>query len=234
MTHLTPSIKHSMTKILDTAKVSYWFMDEDGSVCCGRPLMMNGKDKMAAELIENNKRKILASGAKIFVTSCPICLKVFGEEYNLGIRVMHHSQYLLQLVKENKLKLNLTDNNIVYHDPCELGRGAGIYEEPRELIKRFNNLVSNEFEKENALCCGGSLGNTKMSHDQRNIIAKDVVLQLTSDNPDILATACPLCKKSFTYKSSVKVMDIAEIVANSISQTEPEKIISRKEALMNA
>jgi len=216
MTHLTPTIKHAMTKILDKAKVSYWFMDEDGSVCCGRPLMMSGKDKMAAALVENNKRKIQASGAKLFVTSCPICLKVFNEEYDLGIKVMHHSQYMLQLVKENRLKLKLSDKTIVYHDPCELGRGAGIYEEPRALLKRFNNVVPNEFEKENALCCGGSLGNTKLSHEQRNIIATEVVNQLTIDNPDLLATACPLCKKSFTYKSTVKVMDIAEIVAEAI------------------
>ncbi len=229
MTHLTPSIKYSMKKIFNEAKVNYWFMDEDGSVCCGRPLMMSGKNNMAKELIENNKRKIKGSGAKILVTSCPICLKVFSEEYNLDIQVMHHTQYLLQLVKQNKLNLNLSDKNIVYHDPCELGRGAGIYEEPRELLKMFNNLVSNDFEKENALCCGGSLGNTKITHEQRNKIASDAINQLTIGDPDILATACPLCKKTFTYKSPVKVMDIAEIVASAISNNVPKRRILKKE-----
>jgi Fe-S oxidoreductase len=217
MTHLTPSIKFAMKKILETAKLKYWFMDEDGSVCCGRPLMMSGKDKMAAELIKNNKNKIKISGAKLFVTSCPICLKVFKEEYELGIEVMHHSQYMLQLVKERKLELQLSGNDIVYHDPCELGRGGGIYEEPRELLKMIGNVHSNGYERENALCCGGSLGNVIMTHEQRDKVAADVIEQLTISKPDLLATACPLCKKTFAYKSDTKVMDIAEIVAAVLS-----------------
>ncbi|MCK7537706.1 MAG: heterodisulfide reductase-related iron-sulfur binding cluster [Marinilabiliales bacterium] len=58
-------------------------MDEQGGVCCGRPLMLAGRDKEARELINHNSDIIWKSGAKILVTSCPICYKVFRESYYL-------------------------------------------------------------------------------------------------------------------------------------------------------
>jgi len=216
MTHLTPSIKLSMKKILTKAGINFWFMDEDGSVCCGRPLMMSGNMNAAFKLIENNKYRILHSGANILVTSCPICLKIFKDEYKLGINVMHHSEYILQLILSKKLNISKSDLSIAYHDPCELGRGGGIYEEPRELISMTAKLLSGKYEKNNSLCCGGSLGNTVLNHQDRMKIAANVVKHLTEQNPDILITACPLCKKTFASLSQVEVMDIAEWIVHSI------------------
>jgi Fe-S oxidoreductase len=87
MTHLTPSIIVAMKKIMDSAGVKYHFMDENGGVCCGRPLMLAGRDKEARGLINHNSDIIWKSGAKILVTSCPICYKVFNESYYLETRV---------------------------------------------------------------------------------------------------------------------------------------------------
>ena len=83
MTHLTPAIKKSMIQIFDHAKLNYWFMDEDKAPCCGRPLMQAGQYDAAEKLIINNQKKILDSGAKTLVVSCPICYKVFNEDYTL-------------------------------------------------------------------------------------------------------------------------------------------------------
>ncbi len=83
MTHLTPSIKISMEKIFNAAGVDYQFIDRDGSVCCGRPLWMAGKEKQARELMEHNKKLIESANCKTLVLSCPICLKIFREEYGL-------------------------------------------------------------------------------------------------------------------------------------------------------
>ena len=72
------------------------------------------------------------------------------------------------------------------------------------------------FDDENSLCCGGSLGNMKISYKQKHKIALDAAAALTKDNPDILATSCPLCKKTLAAATETKVADIAEIVAEAI------------------
>jgi Fe-S oxidoreductase len=219
MSHLTPGITRSMVKIFRKAKVNYWFMDEDGSACCGRPQKLAGNLKAMQQLMEFNKKRIIDSGAKTLVTSCPICYKVFSEDYKLGIEVLHHTQYLIRLVEQKLLPVQADSKKVVYHDPCELGRGAGIYDEPRKLLTHVATLVSTKHEKQDSLCCGGSLGNLEIEATNRSLIAKDVVDELTKPNPDVIATACPLCKKTFIKVSSVQVLDIAELIAMSI----PEK-----------
>ena len=214
MGHLTPAVKKSMLKIMDEANVKYKFMDEDGSICCGRPVMMTGMYEAAKSLIAKNEKIILNSGARILVTSCPICFKIFKEEYALpGIEILHHTQYLLRLAEAGSLWLNHSDLTAVYHDPCELGRGSGIYKEPRKLLNSVVTTLPVEQEKENALCCGGSIGDTGLSATQRKAITSEALHVLLKPNPDILVTACPLCKKTFDSGNDVKVMDIAELVA---------------------
>lgn len=216
MTHLTPSIKKSMVRILDASGVNYNFIDSDGGVCCGRPLMLAGQDKEARELINFNSQMIRKSGARTLVTSCPICYKVFKESYYLDIEILHHSQFIKMLIDEGQLKLGFLRKNVAYHTPCELGRGSGIYEEPKEVLKYVTRLQKTDCDDENSLCCGGSLANMKISSQVRKRIAGDALSVLTKGNPDILATACPLCKKTFSHATETRVADIAELVADAL------------------
>lgn len=220
MTHLTPTIKNAMTKILDKSKINYLFIDSGGGVCCGRPLMLAGRDKKASELIEYNTNLIKNSGAKILVASCPICYKMFNENYDLqGIKVLHHTEYLLDLVKKGKIKSKGINKRVVYHDPCELGRGSGIYNEPRELLDLCGaNLVAGKNERENALCCGNSLGNLKAKNSEKDAVGMDALNELCINNPDTVITACPLCKKAFAKMRvpNIEIEDISEAVAKTM------------------
>jgi len=211
MTHLTPAIKFAMCSILDTAGINYNFIDKDGSICCGRPLLMAGKIDSALSLIKKNKQQITESGATTLVTSCPICYKIFKDEYKLSINVLHHSQYILQLIRENKIQVDASNLKTVYHDPCELGRGSGIYNEPRQLLQNVSNLISIKKEKEDSLCCGGSLGNFKLSVSEKLQISSNVIKEFELYTPDMIVTACPLCKKTFSRVSAIPVKDIAEL-----------------------
>jgi Fe-S oxidoreductase len=216
MTHLTPSIKSSMVKILNASGVNYKFIDEKGGVCCGRPLMLAGQDKEARELINYNSELIWKSGAHTLVTSCPICYKVFKESYYLDVEVLHHSQFIKKLIDEGSVKMNFLHKRVVYHSPCDLGRGSGVYDEPKEVLRHVSRLEKSNFEDENSLCCGGSLGNMKISYQKKTLIARKAAAVLTKQNPDILATGCPLCKKSFSSVTETRVADISEIVAEAI------------------
>jgi Fe-S oxidoreductase len=225
MGHLTPLVKKAMMSIMDAANVKYKFLDADGSICCGRPLLMAGMFEAAHSLILKNQQAIHASGARILVTSCPICYKMFSEEYKLyGVEVLHHTQYLLRLAEAGSLWLNHSGQSVVYHDPCELGRSSGVYKEPRKLLRRVAKVIPIEEEKEKALCCGGSLGDLSMQFRQRTAIRDAALEVLTKPSPDLLITACPLCKKTFQDGSSVKVKDIAEIVAEQMELHDREEL----------
>ncbi len=216
MTHLTPTIIAAMKQIMASAGVSYRFMDEEGGVCCGRPLVLAGRDREARELISHNSDIIRRSGAKILVTSCPICFKVFMESYHLDARVMHHSELINLLIEEGSLRLSYLNRKVAYHDPCELGRGSGIYEEPRAVISYVAQLLESQEERNYSLCCGGSLGNLTIASGSRAQIAGDALMRLTATAPDELITGCPLCKKSFVQISRTKVTDLAELVAEAL------------------
>ncbi|MDO9615599.1 MAG: (Fe-S)-binding protein [Bacteroidota bacterium] len=219
MTHLTPAIIKSMKEIFAVAGVKYWFMDEDKTACCGRPLMQVGQYEAAKKLIEHNREKIMASGAKKLVVSCPICYKVFNEDYALpGITVQHHSEFLLELMANKRLPINKLPLRVVYHDPCELGRGSGIYHQPRLLLDEYAEVIPIKNEKEAAFCCGGSLANIKIQMNERNQIRDKAMDEYLSYQPDVLATACPLCKKTFVKSRDLPVHDIAEIVCMAIRQ----------------
>jgi Fe-S oxidoreductase len=223
MTHLTPAILKSMREIFAVAGVKYWFMDEEKTACCGRPLMQVGQYEAAKKLIEHNRERILASGAKKLVVSCPICYKVFNEDYALpGINVQHHSEYLLELMANNRLPINKMPMRVVYHDPCELGRGSGIYHQPRLLLDEYAEVIPVKNEKEAAFCCGGSLANIKIQMNERNQIRDKALDEYLSYQPDMLATACPLCKKTFAKSNKLPVHDIAEIVFMAIREKNPK------------
>jgi Fe-S oxidoreductase len=228
MTHLTPAIKNSMIKILDSSGISYNFIDEQGGACCGRPLMLNGQDKEARELINFNSQMIWKSGAKTLVTSCPICYKVFKESYYLDVEVLHHTQFIKKKIDDGSLKMNFLRKKAVYHTPCDLGRGSGVYDEPKEVLRHVARLEKSKFEDENSLCCGGSLANIKISSQKKRKIATDTSLELTKNDPDILATSCPLCKKTFSCVTKTRVADISEIVAEALMQPAIEENIRKK------
>ena len=227
MTHLTPRIIKSVEKVFKAASVNYVFADRDGGICCGRPLMLAGKTSAAQETIAANKKMILESGCRTLVLSCPICYKIFKEEYGLkDIEVLHYTQYIKRLVDEGRLKLNAGGESIVYHDPCELGRGCGVYAEPRNVLSHVGTLVKAGKEGDESVCCGGSLGSLTLDARDRAKITESSLANLVVNKPQTIVTACPLCLMTFSGPAldavnaegnPVKVNDFAEVVLRSIS-----------------
>lgn len=219
MTHLTPRIIKSVEKVFKSAGVNYIFADRDGGICCGRPLMLAGKTNAAYETISANRKMILGSGCRTLVLSCPICYKIFKDEYALdGIEVLHYTRFIKRLVDEGKLKLTAGDERIVYHDPCELGRGCGVYKEPREVLAQAGTLVKATKEGDESICCGGSLGSLTLDTRDRAKITESSVGNLLANNPQTIVTACPLCLKTFSESvpETVKVQDFAETVSRHL------------------
>ena len=216
MGHLTPGVLRSMQHIFRQAGTDYTFIDEEGGICCGRPLSLAGNHSAAAILIEKNEERIRLSGAQVLVTSCPICYKTFKEDYRLDIQVLHHTEYIDELIRSGALSVSASSYKTVFHNPCELGRGSRVYEAPEHVLQCVSQKLSTRYDGKNSLCCGGSLANTHITSGQRTRIGEDAVTAYAAYRPDILVTACPLCKQTFSRKSTeIPVKDIAEIVAEN-------------------
>lgn len=213
MTSLTPMIMKSMTSLLKKAGVNYGIMDKDGGICCGRPMLMAGRIDQAMELVAKNTEIIKESGADILLLSCPICYKIFKEKYALeGIEILHHTEYIDRLIKEGRLKVRKSEKSYVFHDPCELGRGCGIYDQPRNVVSSAGELVEAEKNGKESICCGGSLGSLTLSFEKRKALTENALKNLTIASPDEVITACPLCRSTFNRYSHTPVRDIAELI----------------------
>ena len=218
MTLLTPKILHSMETIFAAAGENVWWADRDGGSCCGRPLMLSGEIAAARKMMDYNSELFRTHGITTLVTSCPICLKVFRDDYALeGVEVLHHSQYILRLIEQGRIAIDRGETNFTYHDPCELGRGCSIYEEPRQVIAHLGTLTEVSQNREYAFCCGDSLANTRIDNRQRDMIGSALAQEFAATGAQTVVTACPLCKKSVGKHSAVPVADISEIVAAALS-----------------
>jgi Fe-S oxidoreductase len=213
MTQLTPRISKAVGSVLDKAGLDWEMMDKDGGLCCGRPLMTAGRFAQAKQLIRKNRELILASGCETLLLSCPICYKIFKERYKLeNVRVVHTAEYFEELIASGALRVEKGDIRYVFHDPCELGRGSGIYEQPRRVLGQAGYLVEADQTREESICCGGSLGSLTLGFAQREDMTRNALKHLTVNGPDAIATACPLCLATFSRYSDRPVQDIAEIV----------------------
>lgn len=217
MTLLTPRTLTAMEQLFRAAGEEVWWADREGGVCCGRPLKLAGETDSARKMMQYNTDLFRKHGITTLVTSCPICLKVFREDYALdGIEVLHHSEYILRLIRSGRLQLKHGTTRYTYHDPCELGRGSGIYDEPRAVIEAVGELLEPAETRENALCCGSSVANLAISDSQQVQIARSVTGELEATGAEVIVTACPLCKKALARGAQREVKDLAEIVAASM------------------
>ena len=129
---------------------------------------------------------------------------------------MHHTEYIDMLIREGILKVNTLDLKTVFHNPCELGRGCGVYAAPDQVLQTVSHKLATVYDGKNSLCCGGSLANIHIDPGQRTRISSDAVKAYLSYQPDLLVTACPLCKKTFMKTdTAVPIKDIAEVVAEN-------------------
>jgi Fe-S oxidoreductase len=132
--------------------------------------------------------------------------------------VLHHNEYINELISNNIINRTSSIKQLFNHDPCELSREIRIYDEPRRVLSKAARLVPAGYEKDDTLCCGGSLANLSATAKQRSDIAEQAYRQINRANADMMITSCPMCKKVFERVSDVPVKDIAEITVESLKE----------------
>ncbi len=188
--------------------------------CCGFPLIMGGLSGDARDLIDSNLAELKRLGASTVVFNCPSCYYTWKRYYPLdGIRLAHASEVVEELVREGRIVFEGDAEPITYHDPCDLGRGLGVYEAPRLVLRSFapEDYVELSPSREAALCCGGG-GDVEMWDPELvtgvNSLLTDAVGRTGTG---LLVQGCPQCKR-VTQRgleasgSKTRTMDIAEFV----------------------
>ena len=222
-------ITKAFVRLLNRANVDFAVLGSEES-CNGDPAKRAGNEFLYQMQAATNIETLNGYGIKKIVTTCPHCFNIIKNEYPaLGgeYQVMHHSTFLKSLLDEGRLTVEggqYKGLRITFHDPCYLGRGNGVYEAPRELLRKLEvELVEMRRCKKNAMCCGAGGAQFFKEPEPGN---KDVNVERTEQamevRPDVIAAGCPFCNtmltdgvKSKEAESSIAVMDIAEMIANA-------------------
>jgi Fe-S oxidoreductase len=228
-------VAEATVNILNRAGVEFGILGSKEN-CCGESIRKAGDEELFKRLAKENIKAFIDSGVKKILVSSPHCYHTFLNEYpefKSNFEVIHISQYLLELINEGRLKLSKKyKKKITYHDPCYLGRHNGIYDEPREVLKRVPGLKLAEMadERENSLCCGGGGGRIWMETPKGERFSDLRLEQATGVGAEVLVTACPYCimnfedsRLSLENSESIEVKDITEIIQEALEDENPDK-----------
>jgi Fe-S oxidoreductase len=224
-------VSRAFSAILGKAGIRFAILGtEEG--CTGDPAKRAGNEFLFQMQAMQNIEVLNGYGIKKIVTACPHCFNTLKNEYpGLGghYEVIHHTQFINQLLEDGRLSIEggpFKGKKITYHDSCYLGRANGVYEAPRMVIERLDaDLVELKRCRTNGLCCGAGGAQMFKEAEAGN---KEVNIERTEDviasGAEVLAVNCPFCMtmmrdgtKHFEKENDIQVLDIAELVNQSIT-----------------
>jgi len=217
----------SVLNILRAANVNFGVFPH--SICCGSPVLRVGDLEQARAQAEKLTEKLEQYGTRTVAVSCSGCYRTFTKDYpsllgrNPEFATLHTVQLIDQLLTERRLALRRLGKTITYHDPCHLGRHAGVYDEPRRILKAIPGaqFVEMEWNQKTSKCCGAGGGLKVGRPDDAAQIAARRVQEAEATGASVLVTACPFCVRNLTdgaklVKSSVEVVTLESLVAGLI------------------
>ncbi len=215
-------------KILNKAGVDFGILGPK-EVCCGESIRKAGDEELFKRLARDNIKTFVEHGVKKILVSSPHCYQTFKNEYpefRVNFEVVHISQFLAELIREGRLEPNKeSGKKLTYHDPCYLGRHNGIYDEPRDVLKKVPGLELNEMpdSRVNSLCCGGGGGRIWMETPRKERFSDIRLRQAMDVGAEVLVTSCPYCISNFEASREtleaverIEVRDVTEIIAESL------------------
>lgn len=227
-------ITKAFVTILDHIGIKYAILGKE-EMCNGDPARRAGNEFLFQMMAYQNIQTLNGYHIKKIVCTCPHCFNILKNEYPaLGgtYEVLHHVTFLQSLINEGRIKLkgggSFKGKKITYHDSCYLGRGNGVYEAPREVLKALDiELVEMKRNRSKGLCCGA--GGAQMFKEEEKgdrTINVERTDEAMATGAKIIASACPYCNTMLTdgvknreKEQEVYVLDIAEIVADSIKNS---------------
>ena len=219
---LAQKIPIALAEVMEISGVDFTLLGEE-EWCCGFPLLGAGLKDMVLAFIEHNISVVREKGARKIIFACPSCYQVWREYYPHEFEIIHATQFLMNLINKNRVPLKELPLTVTYHDPCDLGRGARVFDEPREVIHSIPGvkLVELPRNRENCQCCGGG-GNLEMIDAQLSAgIARQKIDEVLGTGAQAVVTSCQQCVRTMTSyvrrnKIPLDVMDITQLVRRAL------------------
>ncbi len=221
-------VSQATANILTSAGIDFGILGSK-EMCCGESVRKAGNETLFKHLARENIKTFIEAGVKKVLVSSPHCYHTFKNEYpefKVNFEVVHVSQYLFELMKGGRLQLTKEyGKKVTYHDPCYLGRHNGIYDEPREVLKKIPGLELIEMaeSREESLCCGMGGGRIWMETAKGERFSDIRLEQAIGVGAEVLVTSCPYCITQFedsrlTLKDSeaIQIKDITEMIQEVI------------------
>ena len=221
-------VAYSVLKILLSAGVKVAVLGDDEN-CCADPARVLGDENMFQMMVKNQLELIKSRKFKYLICHCAHCYNVFKNEYpqfGADFPVKHHTEVILDLIREGRIKLDVPINKTVtYHDPCYLGRYNDIYDQPREILKSIKGikLVEMKHNREKALCCGAGGGHYWMDIPNGERLNVTRVKEAQDTGAQIIAVGCVYCLhmiddalKILNLDEKIVVADISELVVQAM------------------
>jgi heterodisulfide reductase subunit D len=224
-------ITRALALILNRAGIKFGILGKEES-CTGDPARRAGNEFIFQMMAYKNIQTLNEYGVKKIVTACPHCFNILKNEYpELGgqYEVVHHSEFLQQLLDEGKIRIkeggSFKGRRITYHDSCYLGRSNHIYEAPRQVLESLDaELIEMKRCRSKGLCCGaGGAQMFKEEEKGNNRVNYERTQEALACGAQIIASACPFCNTMLTdgvkhegKEEEVRVMDIAELIQASL------------------
>jgi heterodisulfide reductase subunit D len=227
---LAQKIPMALAEIMAASGVDFTLLGEE-EWCCGFPLLGAGLMEMFVEFKAQNLAAVKAKGARTVVFACPSCYRMWCEYYGTDLELLSAPELLLRLLREGRVPLAQVDLTVTYHDPCDLGRGARVFEAPREVIRSIPgvSLVELAQNRERCSCCGGG-GNLEMVDAALAArIAKDKIDEVLATGAQAVVTSCQQCVRAMTShvkrnKVPLEVLDIVQLVRKALAApTKPNR-----------
>nr|MDO8083964.1 heterodisulfide reductase-related iron-sulfur binding cluster [Candidatus Sigynarchaeum springense] len=213
-------VKHTIS-VLEKLGADFAILKDE--ICCGSPLITTGQVDAARSLAEKNIAAVTNAGAKVVVTSCAGCFRTWATQYEkkFGFKLPFKVQHLTEYIKDNIKKLAFKPSKprikVTYHDPCHLGRHGGVYEAPRDVLKRLPgvDLVEMPRNRKNAWCCGAGAGVKSAIKDLALETAKKRITESEQTGATVIVTTCPFCERNLNdaIKASGSKLVIKDIIA---------------------
>ncbi|HXG39239.1 MAG TPA: (Fe-S)-binding protein [Bacteroidota bacterium] len=220
-------VTQALSKLMQQAGVRFAILGTEEK-CTGDPARRIGNEYLAQMLMKDNVQTLNKYKFKKVVTSCPHCFNTLKNEYPQfggSYEVVHHTDFLMQLVNEGRIKVSQAARaKITYHDSCYLGRYNEVYDQPRNILKAVPGVQVVEMPRNRTrgFCCGAGGGRMFMEEHEGKRVNIERTEEALSVQPDVIGTACPFCMTMMTDGVKAKealdrvaVRDIAEILLDA-------------------
>ncbi len=224
----TKKVSTSLVKILQKAGISFAILGVEEK-CTGDFARRVGNEMLYQMMAQENIETLNNYKVKKIIAACPHCLNTLKHEYpQMGgnYEVIHHTEFIDQLVRSGKITLNKSfQGSLTYHDPCYLGRYNSVYDQPRSILKSISKDGLKELTRhgKESFCCGAGGGRMWMEETIGKRINQERAEEIINKHVENVAVACPFCltmiedgMKELEEEEEIKTQDICELVAKNM------------------